>query len=154
METENTETQNVSIHPIWKQCLQNMKKDGIEYGKQYTAEYFEKELRANRKDMKFGLMIAEIRRQLEHDGYYLSGKGGHGNMWVIVMQQQNVNVMYNYQSKAIDALKRGVILGTNTRLDLLDEQDRRRHESMLEKIAMRSALVTRRITKTSTKLLK
>jgi cell division protein ZapA (FtsZ GTPase activity inhibitor) len=62
--------------------------------------------------------------------------------------------MFNYQSKAIDALKRGVILGTNTRLDLLDEQDRRRHESMLEKIAMRSALVTRRITKTSTKLLK
>ena len=43
----------------------------------------------------------------------------------------------------LDALKRGVVLGTNTRLDALSEGERRKHEAMLERLALRHALVQR-----------
>ena len=56
--------------------------------------------------------------------------------------------MASYSRTALDALKRGVILGTNTRLDTLTAEEKRKHESMLEKLATRLILVkhSRKIT--------
>jgi hypothetical protein len=129
--------------PLWKNCLEVMLRDGVEHGKVYEAKFFEEELRFKRDSMQFGLGVSEIRRELEKRGFYLTGRGQGGNQFVILPPDGNVAVMANYQRAAIDAMKRGVILGTNTRLDLLSKEDRRKHEGMLEKMAIRSALLSR-----------
>lgn len=129
--------------PLWRECAKEMLAQGVEYGKVYPSAYFETWLRCAADSMGFSLGIAEIRRVLESHGFYLSGRGQKGEQYIILPPQANADVMQCYARKATDALKRGVILGTNTRLDSLGADDRRRHESMLEKMAVKFALVSR-----------
>lgn len=140
MNEPNTTNETVRL-PLWKNALETMRKQGLDYGATYTAEFFEKELRTTRDTMGFGLAISEIRRELEQDGYYLSGRGQKGDSFVILAPAANQSVMASYGRAAVDALKRGVILGTNTRLDSLSANERRKHEALLEKLAVRLALV-------------
>lgn len=129
--------------PLWKNCLEKMIAEGVEHGKTYPADYFEAELKERRDTMKFGLGISEIRRELEKRGFYLSGRGQQGNQFIVLLPENNCDVMLSYQRSAIDAMKRGVILGTQTRLDMLKDEDRRRHESVLERLALRTVLFSR-----------
>jgi hypothetical protein len=129
--------------PLWKTCLDDMLNQGVNYGQVYESAWFEDKLKCPRDSMHFGLAISEIRRALEGKGYYLSGRGQKGNQFVILPPESNQDVMSSYQRAATDSLKRGVILGTNTRLDLLGEADRRKHESMLEKMAFKMVLLNR-----------
>jgi hypothetical protein len=140
---DETATAQLVRLPLWKSCLEDMLASGINYGVTYPAEFFEKKLRCPRTDMRFGLAISEIRRGLEMHGFYLSGRGLKGDSFIVLQPSANQDVMRSYSSAAVDALKRGVILGTNTRLDLLNAEDRRRHESMLEKMAIRLVLMKR-----------
>jgi hypothetical protein len=139
---ENDEQKPIKL-PEWRGCLELMLSQGVDYGKVYSAEFFEEHLREQRDSMKFGLSISEIRRELEKNGFYLSGRGQKGSQFVILKPESNQEVMQSYNRAAIDALKRGVILGTSTRIDLLSEEDRRRHEKILEKMATRSVLMAR-----------
>jgi len=129
--------------PLWKNALEEMRKEGITHGKTYDAAWLEERLKCSREDMRFGLAVSEIRRELEKDGFYLSGRGQKGNQFVILPPESNADVMLGYQRAAIDCLKRGVILGTNTRLDSLKDTDRRRHEALLERIATKAVLMQR-----------
>jgi len=129
--------------PLWKNCLDEMRKQGIQYGQTFTAEFFEEHLKVKRDHMQFGLGVSEIRRSLERDGFYLSGRGQKGNQFVILPPSSNMDVMRGYAHKASDALARGVILGTNTRLDTLTPSERRKHESMLERMAIKAVLMAR-----------
>lgn len=138
----DTATTTVRL-PLWKNCLEKMLDENIQHGQTYSAEFFEQELKEKRDSMAFGIAISEIRRELEKRGLYLSGRGQNGNQFIVLPPQNNADVMLAYQRSAIDSLKRGVILGTQTRLDLLKAEDRRRHESILEKMAHRAALVYR-----------
>lgn len=129
--------------PLWKNCLELMLEEKVEHGKTYAAEFFEAQLKEARDTMRFSLAISEIRKELEKLGFYLSGRGQSGNQWIILPAENNADMMLTYQRAAIDSLKRGVILGTHTRLDLLNEQDRKRHEKVLEKLATRAALIAK-----------
>ena len=60
---------------------------------------------------------------------------------MILDNAKNADVMLGYQATAIDCLKRGVILGTNTKLDTLTEDERRRHEAVLARLAQKAALM-------------
>ncbi len=140
---ENQNDGTVVRLPLWRACADDMRVEGIEHGKVYPAEYFEQKLRTTRDTMEFGMAISEIRRDLESSGFYLSGRGQNGNQFVILPPENNQDVMRAYQRSALDSLKRGVILGTNTRLDLLPESERRKHEALLEKLAVRTVLMNR-----------
>lgn len=142
--TENQENEVLRL-PLWRNCLDEMTTgaEPAEHGRTYKAEFFEKHLKEPRNTMKFGLAISSIRRELEKKGFYLSGRGLDGNEFIILPVENNQNVMATYQRAAIDAMARGVILGTNTRLDLLQAEDRKRHEKTLEKLAVRLAICTR-----------
>ena len=129
--------------PLWRNCLDVMLEETVEHGRTYPAEFFEGHLKEARNTMKFGLAVSEIRRELEKKGFYLSGRGQKGDQFIILPAASNQDVMLTYQRAAIDAMKRGVILGTQTRLDLLDAEDRKRHEKILEKLAVRTALCVR-----------
>lgn len=130
--------------PEWRSCLEVMLADGVDYNKTYPVEFFERELRipATAK-MRFSLSISQIRRELQKQGFHLSGKGGNGKIWTILPAANNAGVMHSYNREAANALKRGVILGTNTPLELLTEQERRLHEKILEKMATRQVLLNR-----------
>jgi len=127
--------------PLWKACAEAMLAEGVDFGKVYPAEYFEERLRCKRDDMKFGFDMSEIRRVLETKGFYLSGRGGKGDSFVIVEANKNANVMKNYQASAFDCIKRGVILGMSTPLDKLTDSERIRHEGALERMQLRLSLM-------------
>ena len=129
--------------PEWKACLDDMIKDGLEYNKVYAAEFFEERLRVKRDEMKFGLDISRIRRELEKLGFYLTGRGQKQTQFVILPPAANSNIMCAYQREALDALTRGVILGTNTRMDMLTAGEKLRHEQVLERMAIKTALMGR-----------
>ena len=139
-ETETQQAELVRL-PLWRSCAEAMLADGVDYGKTYSAEYFEQKLRCQRDEMAFGLGVSEIRRALECRGYYLSGRGLKGDSFIILEPNKNIKVLGSYSSYAVDALTRGVILGTNTRLDTLTVEERRRHESVLQKMAMRLTMI-------------
>lgn len=134
---------NVTKLPLWKNALDEMRSNGVTHGSVYPAQFFEEHLKCPRTDMKFGLGISEIRRELEKDGFYLSGRGQKGNQFIVLPPESNADVMLGYQRAAVDALARGVILGTNTRLDSLSDSDRRRHEGLLQRMATKAVLMHR-----------
>jgi len=129
--------------PLWRTCIEEMMEEGVEYGQVYKAEFFEEKLDATRDTFRYSLDISKIRRELEKEGFYLSGKGQNGTQYIILQPARNMDVMKHYSKVARDSLNRGVILGTSTRLDLLTEGERAKHETVLEKIATRQVLVSR-----------
>lgn len=144
---ENTIENNTEVLrlPLWKNCYEEMLRNGVDYGLTYSAEFFEERLKSKRDSMEFGLDVSKIRAALLSHGFFLSGRGQKGEQFVILEASANSSVMENFQSQAIKALRSGVILGTNTRVDVLNAEERRKHESMLEKLAIRSALISRKI---------
>lgn len=141
MNTDSNKTNEIERLPLWKNVLEEMRRDGVAYGKTYPAEWFETRLKCNRDSMEFGLSISEIRRALEFDGFFISGRGQKGNQYVILPPESNANILAARSRSAMDELKRGFILGTNTNVSLLDREQRRRHDSELEKVATRLALL-------------
>ena len=130
--------------PLWKNVVEELVNDGITYGSTYETVFFETRLREKRETLAFGIGISQIRSALLERGLYLSGQGQKGHQFVVLEASANADVMRNLQSQAIVALRKGVILGTNTRVDILTIEERRKHESMLEKLAIRAALISRR----------
>src|SRR4051812_1614777 len=116
-------TQKPTKLPEWKACLDEMRAGGLKFGNKYTVEVFESHLGMPRDKVKFKLGISKIRKELEGDGFYLTGKGGNGKHWVIVEAGENARVLVNYGRMALTALQRGVILGTNTPLDSLTDDE-------------------------------
>lgn len=143
---ENTENNMEVLRlPLWKNCLDEMLHAGVEYGATYSADFFEERLKSKRDTMTYGLDISKIREGLLKYGFFLSGRGQKGEQFVILQASANSSVMENFQAQAIKALRSGVILGTNTRIDLLNDEERRKHEATLERLAVRTALVTRKL---------
>lgn len=141
-DSNNTHVEVVQL-PLWKACLDDMLSEGVDYGKIYSTKYFEKKLKAERDTMEFSLAMSSIRASLLEHGKYLSGRGQKGESFVVLNPEANASVMQSYQKEAVKALKKGVILGTNTDLKLLTDDERRRHEATLERMSIRAALVCR-----------
>lgn len=143
---ENTENNMEVLRlPLWKNCLDEMLRTGVDYASTYSAVFFEERLKSKRDTMTYGLDISKIREGLLKYGFFLSGRGQKGEQFVILQASANSSVMENFQAQAIKALRSGVILGTNTRIDVLNDEERRKHENTLERLAVRTALVTRKL---------
>ena len=134
---------NTTRLPLWKSCLEVMGEEGVEYGKVYPAEFFERHLKVPRNSMKFSLRVSRIRRRLEENGFYLSGHGQKGNQYVILPPESNAAVLRNYESSSRDALRRAVTLGSTTNLESLNAAQQKRHERCLERVSIRLALMQR-----------
>jgi len=129
--------------PLWKNCLDSMRKIGIEYGSVFTADFFEAELSVPIKSIRFGVDVSRIRRELEREGFFLSGQGHNGQAFEIIPASQNHEVMGQYLRKSKDLTTRAVILGTNTNVGLLTESQKVRHAQKLERAQMRQALIAK-----------
>lgn len=144
MKTES-DNEGPMILPEWKAALEVMREQGVTHGSTFKVEFFKEHMRLDpeKDQMRFALGISQIRRELEKDGMYLSGEGGKGQLWVVRPPNENAGMMVRYGRKALDALKRGVILGTNTPLDTLTQEERRKHEQICERMAKRLVLMRR-----------
>jgi hypothetical protein len=129
--------------PLWKNVLEALLQGGVSYGDTFDTAYFEDGLKCQRETMEFGIAMSQIRAGLMEHGLYLTGRGGNGKSFTVCDPAANVAVMQSYQREAVRALQKGVILGTNTDMARLTEDERRRHEAVLERMAIRAALVCR-----------
>lgn len=138
-----TETQVPRRLPLWKNWLdRNM--DTVTYGSTFDTIELANDLGADVDSVQFAFSINEIRKALRRCGMNLTSRGTGGAQYVVVPPQTNMHEMVRMQRSAINSLREGVILGTSTPLDLLESDDRRRHEAVLEKMATRFALLSRK----------
>jgi len=119
-------------------------KAGLTYGDEIEAEVFEKWFKKDRTQLQFQMAVAEFRAELERKGMYLSGRGYKGAKYVILQPRENAQVMENYGFRARKCLGRAVVLGTNTQLELLSQEERARHDKVQEIASRRLLLMSRK----------
>jgi hypothetical protein len=130
------------------EVILEMRAGGLSYGSVYEVSYFEQRFGVRYSggndidQRKFGLLMSALRRELEKDGFYITGRGGRMQKFWILPPNENRKIMLAYSRQATDCLARGTILGTSTPLSVLEPDDRRRHERMLEKIARMKLALT------------
>lgn len=139
--------QNEVIHlPLWKNVLEEMREEGITYGKVWKADFFETRLRCPRTDQRFDFAMMQIKQAIEiEDGYYL-GSFENKAIWKIPESPNHEDVTQGFESKlrryAIRAINLRSATLCNPAADLTTEQ-RRRMESNLEKASFRLLLISR-----------
>lgn len=133
------------ILPLWRAFLSEMREaDRLKFGEFFTTAELAKSLCCPEESTEFAFAVARIRRALRRDGKNFTARGQQGLGFVIAAPETNHAEMQRLQSVAMTAMREGVILGTNTPIDLLSAEDRRKHEAVLEKMATRMALINRR----------
>lgn len=140
-----TTSQVVRQHPLWRDFIVKNKTEGsLVFGSFFKVETMEDHLGCKSDSVEFAFAIAAIRKALRREGKNFTERGQHGLGFLITPPEFNHKEMDRLQASAISALREGVVLGTNTPIELLDAESRRKHEAVLEKMATRLALVTRR----------
>lgn len=142
MNTESHEAEVVRL-PLWKECLKDMLSNGVTDGAAYPAEYFERWLKVTRDSIRFSTDISKIRQALERYGFYLQGRGQKGRQFVILARTANVKQCKLHARHATRAQKRAVTLGSNTCVDDMKPDDRRRHEAYTERASNKLVLMMR-----------
>jgi hypothetical protein len=131
--------------PLWRAFITQMRADDrIGYGQFFSIEEMEDILSAKADSLEFAFGVARIRRALRREGKNFTSRGQGGKGYVIASLETNHVEMGRLQCAALTALREGVILGTTTPVELLSAEARRKHESVLERMANRLALINRR----------
>lgn len=129
--------------PLWKSFLEETP---IDYGYTIEADALARELGVENIDcIEYAMAVNQIRKELRKRGMVFTARGQQGERYVVTPPATNQAEINRLQRSAISAMKQGVILGTNTPLDMLTEAERRSHEAITEKLGLRLALVTRAI---------
>jgi hypothetical protein len=115
----------------------------LKYGEMIECEFFEKRLTKRRHDPFFHVQVSGIRRLLEEEGLYLSGRGLKGNAYRIAEAHENANHVVGHMKHSRREAKRAVILGSTTDTSQLTDAERLRHESVTNKAAVSLALLKR-----------
>ncbi len=141
----STETQ-VRILPLWKEFVRITREGGkLTYGAAFTTAEMEQALACNRDSLEFQFAVSDIKRALRREGKNWTARGQNGEGFVITQPGRNRVEMERLQKAAITQMKEGVILGGSTPLELLNQEDRAKHEAVMGKMATRLALINRRV---------
>lgn len=131
------------ILPLWKAWLEE-NAGRIQYGAQFTSEELVKFLDQQEDSIGFAMSVHEIRKALRRRGMVLTARGEFGKGYRISPPSANMDEMKRMEKAAASALREAVVLGTSTPLDALTQEERRLHESLLEKVSTRLALMNRK----------
>lgn len=129
--------------PLWKSFVED-NEGTFTFGAFFSKESMEAALGCKSDSMEFAFEVSKVRKALRRKGLNFTSRGNSGEGYSIGMPDTNAAEMKRMQKAAFRAMREGVILGTNTPLDTLSADDRRRHESVLEKMAIRLSLINRR----------
>lgn len=127
-------------YPLWREFVES---ENINFGSSWSVETLAKKLECDPSSVEFQFAIDAIRRAIRKHGMYLSSAGSNGLTYRVVEAHQNADVMQRMQRKAIRSMRASVELGANTPRELLDAEQQRRHEAILERASTRLALVNR-----------
>jgi hypothetical protein len=114
------------------------------YGAFFSSSDMEIHLSCKENTAEFAFAISHIRRALRRSGQNFTARGQMGQGYQIAAPGTNHAEVSRLQHVALNAMREGVILGTETPLELLSAEERRKHEAVTEKLATRLALVNRR----------
>ena len=143
METQDMiNEEEVRRLPLWKDWIER-NEHRIAHGLTVTMEEMEEALDGIRETHGFNMEVHHIRRELRHRGMNFSQRGLRGAGFQILPPNTNADEMEHLNRVALNSLKASVILGTRTNLSLLSDCERKRHESVTEKMAHRLALLGR-----------
>lgn len=136
--------QDVRTLPLWKDLFDKMEAAGLVENKTWPISFFVQGIGAAENSAQLSFGLHNIRKALRRLGWTFTSRGHNGQQYWITPRNQNADEMIRMQNLALSSLREGVILGTSTPLDSLSCDERRRHESVLEKMAIRSALMSRK----------
>ena len=128
--------------PLWKDWI-DRNEHRLAYGLTVTTEEMETALDEKSHTMAFQMAAHSIRVVLRQRGMNFSQRGLRGTGFQILPPNTNADEMEHLNRVALNSLKASVILGTRTNLSLLSDCERKRHESVTEKMAHRLALLGR-----------
>lgn len=139
----NTETTKL---PLWRNCLENMREEGLNYGSTWTKEYFEEALRAKVGDSDFAFAMMALRQELEEqDGLYLKSEENYARFSVVAAPDHET-VASKFDSKVRRYAVRSINLRSATLLNPkaeLTEEERKKMEQNLERASVRLVLMSR-----------
>lgn len=127
-------------YPLWREFVES---ESIDFGSSWSVETLAKKLECDPTSVEFQFAIDSIRRAIRRHGMYLSSAGSNGLIYRVVEAHQNADVMQRMQRRAIRSMRASVELGANTPRELLDAEQQRRHEAILERASTRLALINR-----------
>lgn len=132
--------------PLWKRCLEQMRAEGLGYGKVWKAAFFEEVLRTPRTRPQYSFEMMELKQAIEkEDGYYLQSSES-GELWSIPQAPDHEWVCQRIERGIRRDAVRVINLRSATLLNPtaeLEEGDRMRMEHNLEKAATRLVLMAR-----------
>ena len=129
--------------PLWKGLLETIEEKGVEYGKTYSAAWFEEELSCKRDSREFGLAVHRIRVCLERKGFYLQGHTMKEGNLVILPPEKNIGIAKATERKIRKNRARSIHLLGSTDRELLPSKFRPQHEKMLMRITIRQMIEAR-----------
>ena len=130
--------------PLWKDWMEKVGQS-MTFGNFVSNEDLATALDQPVGSFDFKLDVSKIRKRFRIKGMNFTSRGQYGRGFIIVPPGMNAKEMSRMASAAKSAMRECVILGSNTPLDLLNQEERRIHESLTEKMAMRLALISRKI---------
>lgn len=132
--------------PLWKNALDAMREEGLDYGKTWTADYFEKYLREDRHSQAFAFEMMALRHELEKDeGLYLKSEES-GARWSIVEAAAHEDVAARFDGKVRRYAVRSINLRSATLMNpkaKLTQDERAKMEGNLERASLRLVLMSR-----------
>ena len=154
METQDMiNEEEVRRLPLWKDWI-DRNEHRIAHGLTVTMEEMEQALDGIRETAPFNHEVQKIRAALRHRGMNFSQRGLRGEGFQILPPNTNADTMEGMARAAVNALTAAVILGSNTDHGQLTDQERQRHDSVVQKAANRLALLSRKDPQTINKAAK
>lgn len=141
--SEEIRTNQVRKLPLWKSCLQKMEEEGLHYGTSFTVEWLEEQLSAKFGTIGFMIAIHDLRIELEKRGFAIAGSPKKTGRYAILPAKDNAAVMSRMSRKGKRYFVRTVLLGSNTDMSELTPEEKKRHQSVLERARLRVALIDR-----------
>lgn len=142
MDTEQIECGDVRTLPLWKHWFETHG-DGLVFGDKVTTEAMEEAVGHKSDTIAFKFAVSEIRKCFRRKGMHFTASGMKDRGFVVAPPEHNADEMVRMDRLAMSSLAEAVVLGTNTQVNLLAAEDRKRHESITAKIATRLALLSK-----------
>lgn len=132
--------------PLWKRALEEMIRDGLNYGKSWPVEFYERHFRCNRHERAFGWEMMDLRQCLERDhGYYLRSEE-NGRLYTIPEAAAHEDVAKSFERRHRRFLRRSFDIRVSTLsnpLAKLEASERNEMNGNMERAAVRLILMDR-----------
>lgn len=129
--------------PLWRAWLDEHE-DKVQFGDLVSSKSLVDFLRCPEDSIQFAMAVSEIRRALRRKGMNWTARGQSGEGYVVAQANTNHAEVDRMSRVASSALREAVVLSASTPLDLLTEEERKRHERSAQKVATRLALISRK----------